>query len=244
MIPEIDALRISTIAGYTNATVGNRVYSDPTALNDDTGIIHTFNAGYEYMSKLSVDAKDQVILCTPHVMTLIRNSAELYKRLDQAEYHNGDISFTIKTYEGRPIIEVPSAYMLTDLVAGDNGVQVSTTSQLVNFIIVKRSAVMPFTFLKKAKVYGDDTIGAQFDGYVFVCHLFHGLFVPMNKRIEIYANMSNTAVATAYSNVLLVACDEGANTGAFKLSGYYTIPAGLRGQVVASSTAYTVGQAV
>ena len=114
IVPEVDAYRFSKMVGYTNTIFGNRVEEEITA----NTIITKFNEAFEWFADRGVPEDNQVIYVNPHVMTLIRNTSELYKHLNQSEYKD-EVSFSINKYENRQIIVVPSDRFFTDIKIGN-----------------------------------------------------------------------------------------------------------------------------
>ena len=233
VVPEVDAVRFSKMVAKTSVSLGN--YIAETV--DANEIISLFNRGYEWLSEHEVPEEDQVIFVNPKVMAQIRNTTELYKRLSQTEYR-GDVTFTIDTYEGRPIIEVPSNRFFTDISVGANGYAPSSTSKVINFIICSKKAIVPIVKLNKSKVF-EPSVVQDFDGYKVNFRLYHDVIIPKNKIAGVYASVSST-VASTKSNVLSV--DLSLVSDAYKLNAYYTNPAGMLGKVVVSASAFTLGQ--
>lgn len=233
VVPEVDAVRFSKMVAKTSVSLGN--YIAETV--DANEIISLFNRGYEWLSEHEVPEEEQVIFVNPKVMAQIRNTTELYKRLSQTEYR-GDVTFTIDTYEGRPIIEVPSNRFFTDISVGANGYAPSSTSKVINFIICSKKAIVPIVKLNKSKVF-EPSVVQDFDGYKVNFRLYHDVIIPKNKIAGVYASVSST-VASTKSNVLSV--DLSLVDSAYKLNAYYTNPAGMLGKVVVSASAFTLGQ--
>lgn len=239
VVPEMDALRFSYIASQANATLGNLIVNDaPSILNDSTGIIHKFNAAFQYLTENAVPVEDQIIYVTPAIMTMIRNTAELQKWLTQQDYRYGDITFTIDAYMGRPITEVTPDKFVTDVVAGSNGFYAGTNSKAINFIIMSRKAAIPYVKLVTTKVFEPGMV-QDFDGWKVNYHVFHGCFVPREKVPAIYVSLSANA-GTQYSGILRLALVSGAADTQWVLNGAYTLPAGKMGTVVYSATAFTL----
>ena len=234
VVPEIDAVRFSKMAGKTSASLGNYI-SETISANT---IISKFNAAFQWLTEHEVPSEDQVIFVNPAVMTLIRNTTELYRKLSQVEYR-GDVTFTIDTYEGRPIIEVPSSRFFTNVVVGSNGYYAGATSYVINYMVCSKRAVVPVVKLNKSKIWTPDAV-QDFDGYKVNFRLYHDVIIPKNKIIGVYASVSTTA-ATSASNLLSV--DAKSNASGYQVDAYYTTPAGMFGTLVHSDTAFTVGTA-
>lgn len=236
VVPEIDAVRFSKMVAKTSTTLGNRVVENIS----DNAIIGKFNTAYKWLAEHEVPAEDQVIFVSNEVMLQIRNTTELYKRLSQAEY-KGDVTFTIETYEGRPIIEVPDNRFFSNVVTGANGYYAGDGSKLINFIVCSKKCVVPVVKLEKSKIWTPEQV-QDFDGYKVNFRLYHDVLVPKNKIAGVYASLSSSVNGGTKSNVLsvnIVKTDDG-----FKMTEYFANPAGLMGKmVVRSASAFSVGTA-
>lgn len=234
VVPEVDAVRFSKMAKKCNVALGNLV-SETISANQ---IIGKFNGAFEWLFEHGVPEEEQVIFVSPSVMTLIRNTTELYKRLTQEEYRNADVTFTIEKYEGRQIIEVPSDRFYTNVVTTDNGYLPASNSYVINFMIASKKAVVPVVKLEKSKIWTPEQV-QDFDGYKVNFRMYHDIIIPKNKVPAIYTSVSAVA-GTTKTNLLSVALTKVA-TG-YTLDAYYTTPVGLMGTVVRSATAFTLGK--
>lgn len=223
VVPEFDTYRFSKLAGYTSTTIGNRVEE---TISENT-IIANFNNAFKWLAEQKVPTKDQIIFVSPAVMQLIRNTSELYKKLSQTEYR-GDVSFTIATYEGRPIVEVPSDEFYTDAVFDDEGYHPGANSKTINYLIVYRKAPIIVKKLDYAKIFsstkGDGATYLGFVGYLLTNLYYHDLFVSDNQKVSIYCSVSNE---TASSNTLLVDAVAGTTAGTTVINSVLTQPAGI-----------------
>lgn len=233
VVPEVDAVRFSKMAKKCNVALGNLV-SETINANQ---IIGRFNSAFEWLFEHGVPEEEQVIFVSPNVMTLIRNTTELYKRLTQDEYRNSDVTFTIEKYEGRQIIEVPSNRFFTGVVTTDNGYMPSANSYVINFMIASKKAVVPVVKLEKSKIWTPEQV-QDFDGYKVNFRMYHDIIIPKNKVPAIYTSVSAVA-GTTKTNLLSVALTK--VTSGYTLDAYYTTPVGLMGTVVRSTTAFTLG---
>lgn len=236
VVPEIDAYRFSTIVGHTHATLGNIV----SGAIDANTIISKFNNGYQWLAENEVPEEDQVIFVNPAVMTLIRNTTELAKRL-VVEASPKAVDLRISKYEGRDIIEVPSGRFFTDISINDNGFSPKVGSKVINFIICSKRCVVPIMKLEYSKIWSPEQV-QEFHGYKINTLFYHDLIVPKNKLLGIYASVG-TANATTVNSVLRLAISL-ASAGNYYIEGVYTAPAGILGRLVAKSTAFVLGATV
>ena len=240
VVPEIDAVRFSKIASYGYPSLGNVVTETISA----NAIIGKFNTAFEWLSEHEVEAENQVIFVNPAVMTLIRNTTELYKRLTQGEFASErGATLKVEKYEGRPIIEVPSNRFYDLITVGANGYAPSSGSAVINFIVCDKRCIVPVVKLQKSKVYGPDVV-QDFDGYKFNFHLYHDAFVPKNKIVGCYISKSQTA-ATTKASLLNLALAAGSVQNGLVLDSFTTSPAGMLGEIFyqTSASAITSGLA-
>lgn len=236
VVPEVDAVRFAKMASKASASLGNKVTETISA----NQIISKFNSAFEWLTEHEVPEEDQVIFVNPAVMTQIRNTTELYKKLSQVEY-KGDVSFKIDTYEGRPIIEVPTSRFFTNLATTQNGYTATSTSKIINFMVVSKKAIVPIVKLEKSKTWTPDVV-QDFDGYKVNFRMYHDAIIPKNKVPGIYVSVAE-AVATTKTNLLSVDLEKDGTNTIFK--GAYTTPAGLLGKVEQAKTdVFTVGATV
>ena len=208
VVPEVDAYRFAKLCSYTNVTFGNRVEENIAA----NTIISKLNAGISWFENNQVEEPNRVIFVSPDVMSQIRSTTELYRKLSQHEYRSEDISFTINKYEQSEIVVVPNARFASAIVTNDNGYAPTADAKLINFLIVDKRCCVPVIRVDKTKVYDSDAQYLGFAGYRFTSLLNHDIFVPDNKVVGIYASVSTTS-ATGVVGGLLVNASEGAAQG-------------------------------
>ena len=93
---------------------------------------------------------------------------------------------------GREIVSVPGRRFRTKIQLGANGFSWGTGSQAIDFIVCAKSAVYHVVKYDKIRVF-DPKIVQDFDGYKVNVRIYHDCFVPDNKRVAIYAHLSNEA---------------------------------------------------
>lgn len=235
VVPESDAICFSTIAGKCNTALGNYV-KETIAPNT---IMSNLYGAFEWLSNHEVPDDSQIIFVSPATMKLIRETDELYKRLDQVDYREADVTFTIKTFEGRPIIEVPNSRFMTNMVTNGNGYQPTTDSAIINYMVVAKNAVLPIVKLQTFKIF-DPAVVQDFDGYKVDFRIYHDVIIPDNKILGAYVSVSQ-ADANDVVNILSLNSVAGKATNSFVVKNYWTTPNGLWGTLVRSQTAFTLG---
>lgn len=235
VVPEVDEVRFAKMADKCSTTLGNLKVGE--AIEENT-IVKQFNNAFEWLTEHEVPAEEQVIFVNPSVMTLIRNTTELRRYLSQVDLK--DVHLTVDAYEGRPIIEVPSNRFFTDVAVGENGYHAKSTSKVINYMVVSKRAIVPVVKLNKSKIWTPDTV-QDFDGYKVNFRLYHDVIIPKNKIAGVYTSVGTT-LATTKSGVLDVNIKY-ISAGQYKLTEYYTNPAGINGTLANSQTQFVLGTA-
>lgn len=239
VVPEVDAYRFAKIASTARTSLGNLVTETPTTTKGDANeITHLFNNGFKWLVEHEVPEEEQVIFVSPEIWTTLANTEELYKKLTQEEYRSErGVTFHFPTYEGRPIIVVPSSRFLSEITTGANGYQPTSTAKVINYIICSKKAIVPIVKLQKSKIFGPDNV-QDFDGYKVNFRMYHDIIIPKNKVIGCYVSLSTTTAGTKSSRVDVSVTKNGSK---YILEGVYTQPAGMLGKLIHGSTAFTLG---
>lgn len=229
-VPEVDAYRLSKL--FSLAFADQKVEETITA----NEIIGKFNGAFEKFADLEIPEDEQILFVSNKVMTLIRNTTELQKRLYQEDYRNpAGLTFTLNMYEGRPILPVPARRFFTSYIFGANGFTPAAGAKLMNFMLVHFNAALPIKKHEVLKVFGPEVV-QDFDGFKLNHRLYHDIFVPLNKRVAIIASVS--AVTATISPVQFTSL-AGAAVNSTIIDNVYT--AGVRGTIKFLLSATAVG---
>ena len=183
--PEIDAFRIAKMAGLA----GNS--ATPATLTKST-VDEAIEAGMVVMGEAEVPVVDRVLIVTPTVKSLIRQS-DMYVRNLSANATDG-VDNRFDMYNGMPVVEVPQTRMYTaiTLYDGSTGGQEAggyiknvATGKDINFMIVHRPAVLGIKKHVKPRIFSPD-VNQSADAWKFDYRIYHDLFVPDNKTDGIY----------------------------------------------------------
>jgi hypothetical protein len=219
-VPEVDAYRLSKL--YQLA-YNDQIISETISANT---IISKFNTAFEKFADLEIPEDEQVLFVSNQVMTLIRNTTELDRRIQQQDYRNpAGLTFTVNMYDGRPIIAVPARRFYTGYTFGANGFTPVAGAKLMNFMLVHFNAALPIKKHEVLKVFGPEVV-QDFDGFKLNHRLYHDIFVPLNKRVAIYVSVSGV---DALISPVSFKTEAGAATNGTIITGVYT--AGVRGTV-------------
>ena len=234
VVPEIDAVRFAKLSKYAKSSLGNL----KTGAIADNNILKEFNEGFEWLFEHGVPQEDIIIFVKPSVYTQMINSTELTRYIGQADYKNGEITFKVTTYNGCPLVQVPSSRFYTDVVTGNGSFYPSTSAKAINYMMVSKKAVVPVVKVDKSKTFSPEVV-QDFDGYKMNFRLHHDIIVPKNKLVGVYVSVSNI-VATQNTAKLDVDVELQAD-GKYIVNDYFTTPAGQFGKLVHSTSAIAVG---
>ena len=185
VVPEIDAFRISKMAGLA----GNS--ATPATLTKST-VDAAIEAGMVVMAEAEVPKEANVLLVTPTVASYLRQSDLYVKNLPATT--GGAINNMVESYNGMPIIEVPQTRMYTAITLYDGStsgqeaggyIKNAATGKDINFMIVNRNAVLGIKKHIKPRIFSPD-VNQSADAWKFDYRIYHDLFVPDNKTDGIY----------------------------------------------------------
>ena len=223
VVQEFDAYRFAKLCSYTSADFGNRRVISKANLTNH--IVEEFNKMLQWMEENKVPAGELIIYISPEAMALVRSTTELYRKLSQSEY-KGSVSFAIQNYEDNPIVVVPPDEFYSEITTG-NGYYPTANAKKIHFMAVWKKAPIIITRLDWTKVYSSDQVKLGYVGYSFENLFYHDIFVSDNKRVGIYACVSDES-ATAVGGMLRVFGSEAGASGKSKLvAPIVTVPGGL-----------------
>lgn len=236
LIPEVDEIRLGTLASFTRVSYGNQISEEITSANALTRL----QTAFAWLSNRGVPASQQVIFVSNATMLAITNSTELSKYLIAGQYKAGqDVSFNITLFQGRPLIEVTDDRFFTDYaISANNGYHATANSKMINFIVCDVACSIPVMKIEYAQTFGEAVVQDYYGTKTNIL-VYHDLIVPVNKRVGIYASISTVAATTKTNIVDVDLTYVAANT--YRCHGYVTYPAGLLGTLVVAATAFTVG---
>lgn len=192
VVPEVDAYVFSKLVEYAGTVSSKAISLDDSVGKmgyNPNGPIQALNDAFEVLSDYEVDEANQVIFCSNKFFNQLRSTGEVVKVLRQTEYKE-NVKFSIGEYEGREIIAVPANRFRTLInLKGSEGYSWDTGSKRIDFIVADKTAVAHVTKYDKIKVFGPSVV-QDFDGYKINIRIYHDVFVPDNRRVGIYAHVS------------------------------------------------------
>lgn len=235
-VPEVDTITFSTIADNCSTTLGNKLVEQTI---DKDKIVENLDIGFEWLTEHQVPEEEQVIFMSPKMFRYMKGSSELIRYITQTDLESADgITRRLNAYNGRPIVVVPSDRFYTDAEVSDNGYGPTSTSRVINYMIVSKQAVIPIKKLETVRILSGDNV-PNFDGYLMNMRMYYDIIVPKNKVIGSYVNVGAT-LGTAVANTMSVDVKYVSATSLL-FKNFFTSPAGINGKPVYLKTAMTVG---
>lgn len=179
VIPEVDAYRLSKL--YANADAGSIVSK---AISENQ-VIKEFNLIIKYYMDLEIPLERVVAFISSEIDMMLKNTTELTRKITQADYKVGDITFKVKMYEGIPLIPVPVKRFKTAYNFGENGFTPAEGALDMSIMAVHTNAALPYKKHEKVRVFDPDT-NQEMDAWKFQYRLYHDIITPKNKKKGIY----------------------------------------------------------
>lgn len=191
VIPEIDAYRYSAIASQAITKSKKTEYTPvvstiiTTLLNDITSIKDICGSGTQVV----------ITMATP-IHTLLSTSTEAAKWVDTGNFAQGNLNFQVKTIDGNPIIQVPSARMKTAYTFNDGttsgqeagGFAAAATAQDINWIITVRNAPIAISKTDVTRIF-DPMTNQKANAWKIDYRKYHDLWIPDNAMDGVWVNV-------------------------------------------------------
>lgn len=180
IIPEVDAYRYSKIYAlakgsygktYTPAasTILSALTADITAVQDASG------------------AADLVIIMPYPVADMLDNNEKISRSINVADFAQGGINLKVKTFNGIPVIRVPSARMKTAYTFNDGkssgqeegGFKPASDATQINWIICPRSAPIAVSKTDNFKIFSPD-VNQTADAWLIQYRKYHDIWIKDN----------------------------------------------------------------
>lgn len=191
VIPEIDAYRYSKISAL--ATAENKVTTGftPAVAN----ILEKLEAEITEIQDVVGEEEGMIIVMSTKLRTILNNADKFNRYLNVAEFKNGSVNTTVKSFNDIPILGVPSARMKTAYVFNDGktanqqagGFKADTGAKDINWIIMPQRAPIAVSKTDKVRVFTPD-INQKADAWKIDYRKYHDLWIPKNRFAAIRVN--------------------------------------------------------
>ncbi|MGN1339946.1 MAG: hypothetical protein ACI4WS_06605 [Oscillospiraceae bacterium] len=180
IIPEVDAYRYSRIYQLAKTNYG-RLYTPSVST-----ILSTLNSDITAVQD-TAGADDLVIIMPYTVADMLDNNEKISRSINAADFRQGEINLKVKTYNGIPIIRVPSARMKTEYIfkdgkssdQTDGGFAPASTATQINWIISPRTAPIAVSKTDNFKIF-DPTVNQSADAWLVQYRKFHDIWIKDN----------------------------------------------------------------
>lgn len=186
VVPEIDAYRYSKIASLAIAgkvaTGGNTI--------DETNVLKLLKADITAIEDIVGDIPLVITMSTP-IAAILDQNEKISKRLDVTEFTKGDVITKVKSFDGHPIVKVPSARMKTAYTFYDGktegqtagGFIAASSAKNINWIITPMYAPIAVNKTDKVRIF-DPNINQDADAWKLDYRKYHDLWI-MDEALKI-----------------------------------------------------------
>lgn len=191
VIPEIDSYRYSKIAAL--ATAENKVTTGftPAVAN----ILEKLEAEITEIQDVVGEDEGLIVVMSTKLRTILNNADKFNRYLNVAEFKNGSINTTVKSFNDIPILGVPSARMKTAYVFNDGktanqqagGFKADTGAKDINWIIMPQRAPIAVSKTDKVRVFTPE-LNQKADAWKIDYRKYHDLWIPKNRFAAIRVN--------------------------------------------------------
>lgn len=191
VIPEIDSYRYSKIAAL--ATAENKVTTGFTP--SVATILEKLEAEITEIQDVVGEDEGLIIVMSTKLRTILNNSDKFNRYLNVAEFKNGSVNTTVKSFNDIPILGVPSARMKTAYVFNDGktanqqagGFKADTGAKDINWIIMPQRAPIAVSKTDKVRVFTPE-LNQKADAWKIDYRKYHDLWIPKNRFAAIRVN--------------------------------------------------------
>nr|DAF07722.1 MAG TPA: major capsid protein [Caudoviricetes sp.] len=191
VIPEIDSYRYSKIAAL--ATAENKVTTGFTPAV--ATILEKLEAEITEIQDVVGEDEGLIIVMSTKLRTILNNADKFNRYLNVAEFKNGSVNTTVKSFNDIPILGVPSARMKTQYVFNDGktanqqagGFKADTTAKDINWIIMPQRAPIAVSKTDKVRIFTPE-LNQKADAWKIDYRKYHDLWIPKNRFAAIRVN--------------------------------------------------------
>lgn len=191
VIPEIDSYRYSKIAAL--ATAENKVTTGFTPAV--ATILEKLEAEITEIQDVVGEDEGLIVVMSTKLRTILNNADKFNRYLNVAEFKNGSVNTTVKSFNDIPILGVPSARMKTQYVFNDGktanqqagGFKADTTAKDINWIIMPQRAPIAVSKTDKVRIFTPE-LNQKADAWKIDYRKYHDLWIPKNRFAAIRVN--------------------------------------------------------
>jgi len=199
VIPEVDAFRVSKIASLA-LTASKAVGGYTPVVADILTKLRADIAGIQDVIGADVPL---VILMSTAILNILEGSSELTRQLNVGTLQaNVDLTYSVKTVDECPIVELPSARMKTaytfydGITAGVNlagGFVPAVGAKSINWLIMAQTAPIAVCKQDAIRIFTPEQ-NQDADAFKINYRKYHDLWVPENKMDSVFCNIKESLV--------------------------------------------------
>lgn len=186
VVPEIDAYRYSKIAALA---IAGKVASGGNTI-DETNVLKLLKADITAIEDIVGDIPLVITMSTP-IAAILDQNEKISKRLDVTEFTKGDVVTKVKSFDGHPIVKVPSARMKTSYTFYDGktggqtagGFVAAEDAKDINWIITPMYAPIAVNKTDKVRIFDPNT-NQDADAWKLDYRKYHDLWI-MDEALKI-----------------------------------------------------------
>ena len=191
VIPEIDSYRYSKIAALATAESKVTTGFTPAVAT----ILEKLEAEITEIQDVVGEDEGLIIVMSTKLRTILNNADKFNRYLNVAEFKNGSVNTTVKSFNDIPILGVPSARMKTAYVFNDGktasqqagGFKADTGAKDINWIIMPQRAPIAVSKTDKVRVFTPE-LNQKADAWKIDYRKYHDLWIPKNRFTAIRVN--------------------------------------------------------
>lgn len=192
IVPEVDKLRLSTVATKAIAA-GNVTYAGSSLATPLASLLDDIA---NVQDKIGEDVQLYIAVAQT-VKTQIMKSSEITKYLSVRDFEIRSINMQVDAINDQYLIGVPSSYMKSKFTVYDGttggqtagGVVPAGDALNVNWLITASNACVAVGYPRVEKVIDPDT-NQQNDCWLVAFRIYHGIILPDNKLDGIWVNVA------------------------------------------------------
>jgi len=187
VVPEIDAYRFSKIFSVINPRLRTGAYTVSSA-----NVYTQLKNDLKRIQSVIGESEPLTIYASYEAMDALDKSSEIDHALSMMDFASGGLTTKVKSFDGVPIIKVPSTRFKTAFTFGAPGFSVSALGMTINWLITPNRAAIAVTKAEKLRIFTPDQ-NQDADGWKIQYRRYHTLIVPDNKADTMW--MSYEAIA-------------------------------------------------
>lgn len=186
VVPEIDAYRYSKIASLA---IAGKVASGGNTITE-ANVLELLKADITAIEDIVGEIPLVITMSTP-IASLLEQSEKISKRLDVTDFVKGDITTKVKSFDGHPIVKVPSGRMKTEYTFYDGktggqtagGFIAAGTAKNINWIITPLYAPIAVNKTDKVRIFDPNT-NQDADAWKLDYRKYHDLWI-MDEALKL-----------------------------------------------------------